>query len=150
MYAIPRVSPTMSRPPAKSRLTCLLNFHTPPTLNATSEPSPRSFGELPNSSAASARVLRQHKHNRAFRQRFATKSRHCRKASISPNFSAPTAATQTQADLRPDRVRDRPSAATIAGKCQVEIATARCSKNATSRQAVDRPHRLPRPHRRRL
>jgi hypothetical protein len=31
MYAIPRVSPTMSRPPAKSKLTCLLNFHTPPT-----------------------------------------------------------------------------------------------------------------------
>ena len=51
MYAIACVSPTMSRPPVKSRLMSSFNFKLPPMLNATSEWPLRSFGELPNNSA---------------------------------------------------------------------------------------------------
>ena len=57
MYAIACVSPTMSRPPVKSRLMSSFNFKLPPMLNATSERPLRSFGELPNNSAPSGAWL---------------------------------------------------------------------------------------------
>src|SRR5438874_9568767 len=51
MYAIACVSPTMSRPPVKSRLMSSFNFKLPPMLNAVADWPLRFFGELPNNSA---------------------------------------------------------------------------------------------------